>query len=95
MFRIETDPLASQDDLPPEILRRLQVEELWARRDVLAELMNTERLQVYSRRRADLLTGCASAGFRSKPAKLSTTVMPIKPRTFCAPVALFTQNSRT
>src|SRR5437870_4577711 len=43
MFKIETTQFTSQDDLPPEIERRLQVEELWARRNVLAELMNAER----------------------------------------------------
>lgn len=94
MFRIETIQFASQDDLPPEILRRLQVEELWARRDVLADLMNAERLQAYSRRRADLLAGCAPAGFRSKnrSAKLSATVMPIKPRQSSAPIVLVAQD---
>ena len=52
MSHIETDEIPSQDDLPPEILRRLQVEELWARRLVLAELMNAERLKTYAARRA-------------------------------------------
>ena len=97
MFRIETVQFVSQDDLPPEILRQLQVEELWARRDVLAEMMNAERLQDYSRRRADLLVGCASADLRSrnKPAKLSTTVSATMPLQFPAPVVLLTQNRRT
>ena len=30
----------SERSLPPELIRRLQVEELWARRKVLAEWMN-------------------------------------------------------
>ena len=59
MFRLETDDFTSQDDLPPEILRRLQVEQLWARRKVLAELMNAERFRVFAQRRADLAAGCA------------------------------------
>lgn len=95
MFRIETIQFASQDDLPPEILRRLQVEELWARRDVLAELMNAERLQVYSLRRADLLTCCASADFRSKnkPAKVSTPMTLKGLRRSYAPVVVLTQSA--
>jgi len=52
MSRLETDEFPFQDDLPPEIQRRLQVEELWARRNVLAELMNAERLKIYAQRRS-------------------------------------------
>ena len=66
MSRIETDQFSSQDDLPPEIQRRLQVEELWARRIVLADLMNAERLQVYTRRYAKLAPGCAPTGIGSR-----------------------------
>ena len=97
MFRIETVQFASQDDLPPEILRRLQVEELWARRDVLAEMMNAERLHDYTQRRGDLLTGCASADLRSKnkAAKLSAEVTPIRPRKSSTPIVLVTQDCRT
>ena len=40
------------EELTPEIERKLAVEELWARRHVLAELMNAERLKVYLQRRA-------------------------------------------
>ena len=58
MSRLETEELTSQDHLPPEVLRRLQVEELWARRAVLAGLMNAERLKLYARRRTDLEAGC-------------------------------------
>jgi hypothetical protein len=42
---------------PPEILRRLHVEELWGRRNVLAGPMNAERLRVYVQRRTDLAAG--------------------------------------
>jgi len=87
MSRIKTDQLSSQDDLPPEIQRRLQVEELWARRIVLAELMNAERLQVYAQRCTDLAAGCApiSAGPRDK--FTGPTVVPIRNRKFPASVA--------
>jgi hypothetical protein len=90
MSRIETDQLTSQDDLPPEIMRRLQVEELWARRNVLAELMNAERLQVYARRRTDLAAGCApmDVGPRNKLTRQAATVVPMRNHKFFAPVAL-------
>ena len=85
MSRIET--LTSQDDLPPEILRRLQVEELWARRNVLAELMNAERLQVYARRCTDLKAGCSpmDAGSRDRLTRL--TVVPMRNRKSLAPIS--------
>ena len=88
MSRIETDQLTSQDDLPPEILRRLQVEELWARRNVLAELINAERLQVYARRRTDLAAGWATMneGARVKLSRLAATVVPMRDRKSFAPV---------
>ena len=90
MSRIETDHSNLQDNLPPEILRRLQVEELWSRPNVLAELMNAERLQVYARRRTDLAAGYAAmdVGLRSKLTKLAATVVPIRTRKPCVPVAL-------
>ena len=50
---LETDEM-SEHDLPPEIVRRLQVEELWARRHVLADLMNAERLKLFYQRRAEI-----------------------------------------
>jgi hypothetical protein len=50
---LETDEM-SEHDLPPEIIRRLQVEELWARRLVLADLMNAERLKLFYQRRAEI-----------------------------------------
>lgn len=76
MSRIETDPFSSQDDLPPEIQRRLQVEELWARRNVLAELMNAERLGVYARRYAKLVSACAPTrtGSRNRLTRQATVV---------------------
>jgi hypothetical protein len=76
MSRIETDQFSSQDDLPPEIQRRLQVEELWARRNVLAELMNAERLEVYTRRQAKLAPECAptGTGSRNRLARQATVV---------------------
>ena len=90
MSRIETNQLASQDDLPPEILRRLQVEELWARRNVLAELMNAERLQVYAQRCTDLTAGCApmDVGSRDKLTRLAATIIPMRSRKSFAPPAL-------
>ena len=86
MSRIETDQVSSQDDLPPEIQRRLQVEELWARRIVLAELMNAERLQVYAQRSA-ALAAPMGAGSRDKFTRLAATVVPMRNRKFLAPVA--------
>jgi hypothetical protein len=82
MFRFESDELTAHDDLPPEILRRLQVEQLWARRNVLADLMNAERLKVYAQRRTNPATECASMGVVSRD-KLSTraaTVVPMRNR---------------
>ena len=61
MSRLETTKFTLQDDLPPELLRRLQVEELWARRNVLAGVMNADRLKAYVGRRTDMAGGCASA----------------------------------
>ena len=88
MSRIET--LTSQDDLPPEILRRLQVEELWARRNVLAELMNAERFQVYAQRRTDLNCGCSplDLGPRDRLTRLAASVVPMRNRKSLAPIPL-------
>jgi hypothetical protein len=72
-----------------EILRRLQVEELWARRDVLAGPMNAERLKVYVQRRADLAAGRAPLDIASRD-KLTTraaTAVPMKHRKSFAPGA--------
>ena len=86
MSRIETALLSLQDDLPPEIERRLQVEELWARRNVLAGLMNAERLRVYSLRRTHWAADFTGAGARGKFARLAATVVPMRNRKPPAPV---------
>lgn len=50
---LETEERPSiQDDLPADVLRRLQVEETWAHRNVLADLINAERFELYVSRRA-------------------------------------------
>ncbi len=87
MSRLETEKFTSQDDLPPEILRRLQVEELWARRNVLAAMMNTERLKAYAERRTDLAAGCAPMDVESryKQTTRPATVVPMKHRRSFAP----------
>ena len=81
MSSIETDQIPFQDELPPEILRQLQVEELWARRHVLAELMNAERLKLYAARRALIWTSHFAAldtVWKDPPARPSATIVPIK-----------------
>ena len=88
MSRLETDQIPFQDDLPPEIQRRLQVEELWARRNVLAELMNAERLEVYAQRRSlrsPALFAPIDTVWRDKLARPSATVVPINNRKASAP----------
>jgi hypothetical protein len=52
MFKLETRETVLQANLPAEVRRELQVEELWARRTVLADRMNVERLNLYASRRA-------------------------------------------
>jgi len=66
------------------------VEELWARRNVLAELMNAERLEVYVRRSTELAAGCApmDVGSRNKLTKLAGTVVPMRNRKSFVSVAL-------
>jgi hypothetical protein len=76
---LETDEM-SEHDLPPEIVRRLQVEELWARRLVLADLINAERLKLFYRRRAEIRV----ASFPSvdvtwkEPPRPGASIVPIK-----------------
>lgn len=78
MSQAETDPILLEDEaLPPEIQRRLQIEELWARRNVLAELMNAERLRIYSARRAQLW-----------PAEVRSLDVPLKDSLIGTPVAI-------
>ena len=80
MSRLQTNEHTSQDDLPPEIMRRLQVEELWARRNVLAAMMNAERLKVYAERRTDLVTEFTAMDVASRfePGAQAATVLPMK-----------------
>jgi len=79
----ETTGMPIQDDLPAEVLRELQVEELWARRNVLAELMNEERLALYALRRALLRPArlkAPDAPWRDRSTKPLVTVVPIRGR---------------
>ena len=90
MSNVETDQNMFQDDLPPEILRRLQVEELWARLNVLADLMNAERLKLYTARYALIWpTRFPAMGmvWKDPVAKPSATVVPMKNRKLSAPGA--------
>lgn len=83
MSRLETTKFALPDDLPPELLRRLQVEELWARRIVLAGVMNADRLKVYVGRRTDMAGGCAPADVApatDRLARPAATVLQMKDR---------------
>jgi len=52
MFKSEILDRPASNDLPAEIRRELQVEQLWATRTVLADRMNIERLNLYAARRA-------------------------------------------
>jgi len=87
MSRIETNLVSLQDDLPPEIERRLQVEELWARRNVLAELMNAERLRVYALRRTHWAADFLDNGARGKFTRLAATIVPMRNRKSAGPAA--------
>lgn len=58
------------DALTPELERRLQVEELWARRQVLADSINARRLEYFQARRTLLIrfgTAGESAPVSDKP----------------------------
>lgn len=77
---LETDEMSEQD-LPPEIIRRLQVEELWARRHVLADLMNAGRLKLYYQRRGEIRPEsipAIEAAWKEPPPKLGASIVPIK-----------------
>jgi hypothetical protein len=77
---LETDEM-SERDLPPEILRRLQVEELWARRHVLAELRNAERLKIYYSRRGEIRPESLPAieiMWKEPQARPPASIVPIK-----------------
>ena len=84
---LETEEM-SERDLPPEILRRLQVEELWARRNVLAELMNADRLKIYYRRRAELRPAdypAVDVLWKEPRAKPAASIVPIKAKKSLVP----------
>jgi hypothetical protein len=77
---LETDEV-SEHDLPPEIVRRLQVEELWARRLVLADLMNAERLRLYYQRRGEIRPESipsVEVTWKEPPPKPAISIVPIK-----------------
>lgn len=77
---LETEEM-SEHDLPPEILRRLQVEELWARRNVLAELMNADRLKIFYQRRAELRPAdypAVDVLWKEPQPKPAASIVPIK-----------------
>ena len=74
MTVIETNIFPKQDNLPPEILRPLQVEEFWARRNVLSELMNAERLQTFSQRCVERSAGCIRADIRTDEIRASSSI---------------------
>ena len=81
MSSVDTDTVSFQDDLPPEILRRLQVEELWARRHVLAEMMNEERMKTYVIRRSlfwPTRFAPMDMVWKDPMARPSATIVPIK-----------------
>ena len=77
---LETEEM-SEHDLPPEIVRRLQVEELWARRHVLADLMNAGRLKLYYQRRGELRPESIPAiemTWKEPPPKQGASIHPLK-----------------
>ena len=57
LFKTENWENTYRENLPAELRRELQVEELWARRVVLSDRMNIERLSLYASRRALLWPG--------------------------------------
>jgi hypothetical protein len=86
---LETEEM-SERDLPPEIVRRLQVEELWARRLVLAGLMNAERLRLYNRRRAEVLPASfapVDVAWKKQHARHVASIVPIKAKKALMPGA--------
>jgi len=77
---LETDEM-SERDLPPEILRQLQVEELWARRHVLAELRNADRLKIYYQRRGEVQPASfpsVDVLWKDTPPRPAASIVPIK-----------------
>lgn len=77
---LETDEM-SEHDLPPEIVRRLQVEELWARRLVLADLMNAERIKLYYQRLGEIRPASIApveVTWKEPPPKPAASIVPLK-----------------
>jgi hypothetical protein len=82
MPMLETDEM-SEHELPPEIIRRLQVEELWARRFVLADFRNAERLKLYYQRRGEIRPESLPAievVWKEPPPKLGASIVPLNAR---------------
>jgi len=52
MSKFENEDRTVRDALPASVVRELQVEQFWARRNVLADRMNEERINLYATRRA-------------------------------------------
>ena len=87
MSTLETDEM-SEHELPPEILRRLQVEELWARRHVLAELRNADRLKIYYQRRGEIRPESIPAmeiAWKEPQPKPLASIVPIKAKKSLVP----------
>jgi hypothetical protein len=51
MSRFEKFERTMEDELPESLIRELQIEQLWAYRNVLANRMNEERINSYAARR--------------------------------------------
>lgn len=64
------------DQLTPELERRIQVEELWARRNVLSDLMNQDRLE---RHQAKRLLMCLNGTLAAEPPKMRQAKAPSAP----------------
>jgi len=80
MPMLETDEM-SEHELPPEIIRRLQVEELWARRFVLADFRNAERLKLYYQRRGEIRPESipfTEMTWEEPPPKFAASIVPLK-----------------
>jgi hypothetical protein len=76
---IETDGRSIQDDLPADVMRQLQVEETWAHRTVLADLINAERLELYASKRALLYPARLKAPEVQRERKPSASLLSVVP----------------
>ncbi len=86
---LETQEI-SERDLPSEIVRRLQVEELWARRNVLADWMNAERLKAYYQHQAEMRPASfppVDVTWKEPVAKPAALIVPIMARKALMPGA--------